>query len=109
VRFGGNFLVPDVKVEAVLTGTDLAGATVVVVDGSGREVHRDAQAFSSDVEAHYAAGAPRDRPTSVEVDWKLDGKRVAGRSDLEVAVTPRTRGGVDGATVRKAVAAKKLF
>ena len=37
VRTSGNFLVPDVKVEAVLSGVDLAGALIVVKDEGGRE------------------------------------------------------------------------
>ena len=108
-RFGGNFLVPDVRVEAVLTGRDLLGATVVVADSSGRELARDEDAFVNAVNEHYAGGASRDAVTSVSVSWKLDGDRVAGKRDLKVSITPRGRDGSAGAAVTKAVESKKLF
>ncbi len=98
MRTGGNFLTPDVKVEALLSGTDIAGALIVVKDDKGREIHRDERAFQSQVDAHYAGGADRRRSTSIEVNWKLDGKRVAGKRGLKVSVTPLTRSGAKGAT-----------
>lgn len=108
-RLSGNFLVPDVKVEAVLNGRDLFGATVVVTDSGGRELARDENAFVNEVNAHYAGGASRSESTRIEVGWRLDGERVAGRKGLKVAITPRTRGGERGATATEAVAAKSLF
>lgn len=107
-RFSGNFLVPDITVEATLEGRDLSHAVLVVKDPAGKEVFRDEQAFSAHVRQEVV-GAAKGAELRIQAGYKVPGKRVAGVREPTVEVTAVTSGGARGPTATARVAAKKLF
>ncbi|MGD8377502.1 MAG: AsmA-like C-terminal region-containing protein, partial [Acidobacteriota bacterium] len=75
VRWGGSFLVKDLKIEGVVRGSNISQASLVVQDGSGRELRRIDRL--DEVDSYFGSGVPRSDYASISWDATVDGKVLA--------------------------------
>jgi hypothetical protein len=100
VRWGGNWIAPDLKLDGVVRGTGIDHASLQITDASGRQIR--AYDRLSQIDAHFAGGASR--LDAAEVAWKvdIDGKKVLGASyPLTVSLTVVDTGGNRSTTTRE--------
>ena len=78
VRWGGNWLAPDLKLNGVVRGTGIDRASLQVSDASGRQIKSYDRL--SQIDAHFAAGASRSDPAEIAWNVDIDGKKLLGAS-----------------------------
>lgn len=75
VRWGGSFLMKDLKIEGVVRGSNISQASLVILDASGRELRRIDRL--DEVDSYFGSGVPRSDYASISWDATVDGKVLA--------------------------------
>jgi uncharacterized protein involved in outer membrane biogenesis len=78
VRWGGNWLAPDLKLNGVVRGTGIDRVSLQVSDASGKQIKSYDRL--SQIDAHFASGAARSDPAEIAWNVDIDGKKLLGAS-----------------------------
>jgi hypothetical protein len=78
VRWGGNWLAPDLKLNGVVRGAGIDHASLQISDASGRRIKSYDRL--GQIDAHFAAGASRSAPAEIAWNVDVDGKKLLGAS-----------------------------
>jgi hypothetical protein len=91
VRWGGSFLLKDLKLQGAVRGRNLSHASLVVAEAGGREIQRFDRL--PEVDIYFGQGVDRAAPASITWDATVDGKKLLGGGPYLVILTVYDTGG----------------